>query len=182
MNTSCNSVSDSDMAPQADAQPPDLSWIAAAHPDIQVVYRYWREKCAGRRMPRRADLDPIDLAPYLPSLLLVDVLKPAHILGQPTYVYRLVGTREVAVRGVDPTGKPVAGHSFCPTGTDPLRNYDQVVKSRAPWIDRHEMVSADFTLLDRDKLFLPLSSDDDAVDMILVFTVQEKLVRSRQTL
>lgn len=156
----------------ADA-PRDPDWISETLPEIQAVHRYWKSKCAGRTMPRRADLDPLDLIAYLPSLILVDVLPEA--VGGARYVYRLVGTREVKLRGLDPTGKPVASHSFC-RASDAFANYDQVVASRAPWIDRAEMLSVDATMLDRDKLFLPLSTNGHDVDMILVYSVQERAV------
>lgn len=162
--------------------PADPAWIAETPPDVQAVYRYWKAKCAGRRMPRRADLDPADLVRYLPSVMLVDVLPSERRLGKPSYVYRLAGTREVAVRGFDPTGKPVDSYCFGLSAEAALANYDQVVESRAPWIDPFEMLSADSTILDRETLFLPLSSDGIDVDMILVFSMQEKLVHSSEPL
>ncbi|WP_374655268.1 PAS domain-containing protein [Dongia sp.] len=151
---------------------PDPDWLGEVHPDIVTVYRYWREKAAGRVMPARADIDPADLVRYLPSLMLVDVVPGAE---RPHYTYRLVGTREVAVRGSDPTGKPVATHCFGRSAADAFENYDRVVASRAPRIDRAHLLSFDAMILDGDKLFLPLSGDGLHVDMILVFTVQEKL-------
>ncbi|WP_374310652.1 PAS domain-containing protein [Dongia sp.] len=150
----------------------DPAWLGEVHPDIVAIYRYWRGKAAARPMPSRADLDPADLVPYLPSLMLVDV-EPGP--ERPNYIYRLVGTREVAVRGSDPTGKPVTTHCFGRSLDDALENYDQVVATRAPWIDRAQLLSFDAMILDLDKLFLPLSSDGRAVDIILVYTVQEKL-------
>jgi hypothetical protein len=150
----------------------DPEWLGEVHPDIVAIYRYWRGKAGGRAMPSRADLDPADLVRYLPSLMLVDV---EHGPERPNYVYRLVGTREVAVRGSDPTGKPVTTHCFGRSLDDALENYDQVVATRAPWIDRAQLLSFDAMILDLDKLFLPLSSDGSTVDIILVYTVQEKL-------
>jgi hypothetical protein len=157
-------------APSSNALPPDPDWLGEVHADVQAVYRYWRTKCAGRQMPSRADIDPADLIAYLPSVMLVDV-RPSP----PVYVYRLVGTREVSMRGVDPTGQPVATHSFGLEAAAALSNYDEVVARRAPWIDRAEMLSADGRMLDRDKLFLPLSANGHDVDMILVYSVQEQL-------
>jgi hypothetical protein len=51
-------------------------------------------------MPSRADIDPTEIVPFLPGIMLVDV-----VADERRFVYRLVGTREVAMRGRDPTGK-----------------------------------------------------------------------------
>jgi hypothetical protein len=150
----------------------DPDWVPALHPDAAAVYRYWRERAGARRMPARADIDPADLVRYLPSLMLIDV---DHSGARPNYIYRLVGTREVAVRGNDPTGKSVTTHCFGRSLADALENYDMVVEHRAPRIDLAHLLSFDAMILDRDKLFLPLGLDDHLVDMIMVYSVQEKV-------
>jgi hypothetical protein len=150
----------------------DPDWVERLHPDAVAVYRYWRDRAGARRMPARADIDPADLVRYLPSLMLIDVDRSG---ARPSYIYRLVGTREVAVRGNDPTGKSVNTHSFGHSLADALENYDMVVESRAPRIDLAHLLSFDAMILDRDKLFLPLGRDDRAVDMIMVYSVQEKV-------
>lgn len=152
------------------APPGDPDWLDTLHPDAVSVYRYWRGRAGHRRMPARSDIDPADLVRYLPSLMLVDVDRSC---ARPAYVYRLVGTREVAVRGRDPTGKPVDTHCFGHSLSDALENYDQVVATRAPWIDLAHLLSFDAMILDRDKLFLPLGREDHTVEMIMVYTVQE---------
>jgi len=43
-------------------------------PELQEVRDYWAAKCAGRAMPRRADIDPGELRQHLPYLSLLDVL------------------------------------------------------------------------------------------------------------
>jgi hypothetical protein len=144
------------------------NWLADMPPEIEVLYRYWDDKRGNRRMPRRADLDPADLTPYLPSILLVDVVPDDRL-----YVYRLVGTREVTMRGNDPTGKPVMENTFLDRA-QALRNYDQVVLSKAPHVDATPTTSEDREWLDMETIFLPLSEDDDEVDKILVYTVQKR--------
>lgn len=166
-----------DLAPD-DLGKDDPAWVSVAHADTQAVYRYWKEKRGSRQMPARADIDPADLVPYLPTIMLVDVRPGRSITGGPVYVYRLVGTAEVAVRGNDPTGQPVETHAFGETILDALRNYDQVVNSRAPWFDEFEMLLTEQDVRDGESVFLPLSANGDDVDMILVFSVQEKLVQS----
>lgn len=138
--------------------------------DIQALYRYW-DSCRGARaMPARGDLDPLDMKRFLPGLLLVDVVSDDRL-----YVYRLVGTREVAMRGRDPTGHPVIGNSFCSDPAHALRNYDQVVLSRAPWIDATPHLAVDRSLMSLESIFLPLSSDGIEVDKILVYAAYQSV-------
>lgn len=144
-------------------------WLEAMPDDIQALYFYWDDKRGVRRMPRRGDLDPVDLVPFLPSILLVDVVPDERL-----YVYRLVGTREVTMRGSDPTGKPVMEHSFIDRA-QALRNYDTVVLSKKPHLDATPWVPEDRDWLDMETIFLPLSEDDDEVDKILVYTVQKRV-------
>lgn len=148
----------------------DPEWLPNCAKDIQAVYRYWKGKAGVRKMPARADIDPVDLAPYLSSMLLVDVVPRDNRQEGHTYIYRLVGTREVEMRGHDPTGKPVAGNSL---GHDPeaaLRNYRAVVATKEPLLDHTEQLEVYHSLADLDAIFLPLSSDGVNVDMVLVYT------------
>ncbi len=153
------------------------AWLARCAPDLQAVYAYWKSKAGDRRMPARADIDPAELVPYLPSIMLVDVWPPlegARGSGRHRYVYRLVGTREVAMRGTDPTGQNVETHAF---GQDPglaLRNYDRVVQRAEPLLDQSEELSPDRSMVDLDAIFLPLSDDGIHVNIVLVYTVQER--------
>jgi hypothetical protein len=50
-------------------------------------------------------------------------------------VYRLVGTKEVEIRGRDPTGKSVLDGFFGPSLDDALGCYDTVVRTRRPHYD-----------------------------------------------
>src|SRR5581483_12515303 len=36
------------------------------HPDVLAVRQYWEERRRGRLMPARAEIDPLDLRPFLP--------------------------------------------------------------------------------------------------------------------
>lgn len=168
-----------DPASPQDGFPQAPGWLATAHADTRAVYHYWNRKRGTRAMPTRADIDPADLVPYLPTIMLVDVRPGRSITGGPVYVYRLVGTAEVEVRGQDPTGHPVETHGVGESLLAALGNYDQVYQSRAPWFDTYETLHTDRFIRDGESIFLPLSSNGQEVDMILVFSVQEELVVSQ---
>jgi len=134
--------------------------------DLQPLFGYWNEKRGTRRMPRRADIDPVDIVRLLPGMMIVDV-----VADDRRYVYRLVGTREVEARGRDPTGHPV-GEAFIGSSRERvLANYDRVHLTGRPHIDTGTVVTVQNRLDDSHVIFLPLSEDDQTVTQILVYTV-----------
>jgi hypothetical protein len=134
-------------------------------PGLEPLYRYWDTKRGGRRMPRRADIDPVELVPFLRALMIVDV-----VADDRRYVYRLVGTREVEARGQDPTGRPV-GEAFLGSGKEGVfRNYDRVRATGLPHIDTGTVITTRDRVDDSHVIFLPLSEDDATVSQILVYT------------
>ncbi len=138
---------------------------ATCHADTVTLHRYWREKCRGRRMPSRADLDPVEIpVRLLPGIMLVDVVPDER-----RFVYRLVGTGEVEVRGNDPTGRSVAEGFFGFSLEDALSCYTRVVETRAPFLDAEPFVATNGRYVSEETIFLPLSEDGANVNMILVF-------------
>jgi hypothetical protein len=85
------------------------------------------------------------------------------------YVYRLVGTYEVKVRGTDPTGKSVIDAFLGPSLENVLGCYDAVVASRRPYYDDEKYALPDGRYIDDETLFLPFSDDGLNVNKILVF-------------
>jgi hypothetical protein len=138
--------------------------VAASHPDIRSMVDYWRGKAGIRRMPRRTDIDPGDLKTFLPRITLVDVVPDAR-----RFVYRLVGTEEVASRGNDPTGRSVAEAYFAAAPEESLIYYEYVARHGEPCCFRGDYHAPDGALEKQDVIFLPLSEDGEAVSIILVF-------------
>jgi hypothetical protein len=124
-------------------------------------YEYWLRKGAGRAMPARADIDPLDIPQLLANVFLIDVVP-----GTPRrFRFRLVGTRitelegEMTTRFLD---------EFVPgaAGTAMARHYEDTVEGRIYL--RHETLhwrKRDY--INYDVLLLPLSSDGRTVDMLL---------------
>ncbi|GAB2175447.1 hypothetical protein DLREEDagr8_10050 [Dongia sp. agr-C8] len=138
--------------------------IAASHPDIRAMVDYWRSKAGARRMPRRTDIDPGDIKAFLPRITLVDVVPDAR-----RFVYRLVGTEEVASRGSDPTGRSVAEAFFASSAEESLAYYEYVAQTGEPCCFRGDYRAPDGALEKQDVIFLPLSEDGETVSIILVF-------------
>jgi hypothetical protein len=151
-----------------------LEFLERCHPRVADFYRYWDRKRRGRRMPSRADMQPAEMKPFLPGIVLVAVSRDPLRL-----TYRLVGTREVDYRGFDPTGKDVAT-SFAGSSQDEvLKNYELVIESRSFVYDQDCLLSADHSFQEAGTLLLPLSDDDDAVNMVIVYNHYRLLAPAR---
>lgn len=147
------------------AKPAPFELPASCHPDSRLLHGYWLRAHGGRDLPRRADIDPTDMPRHLlPFLSLVDV-----VADDRRYVYRLMGTGEVQVRGFDPTGKSVFEGFLGADASDAIRQYDLVVATRRPHLDQRQFAPEGARYRTEEIIFLPLSEDGRAVDMIMVF-------------
>lgn len=139
-------------------------------PVLQALYAYWAGKRQGRIMPDRADIDPIEMRPWLGHLMLVELAPPAD------YIYRLYGSAFVDQFKVDMTGQSI--DKLPSQQAELLRaEYDAVVGQRAP-MSRLYTATFDYTSRDKrsawqverswERLVLPLTGGGEAVRMLLV--------------
>lgn len=151
----------------------DIESLKGYGANLQRIYAYWQTKRGSRSMPRRSDVDPTEIPPrLLPGITLVDVVPDVR-----RYVYRLVGTMEAEVRGYDPTGKSVGEAYFGENAEDATECYDLVVETCAPVLDPLPFLERRRGYQGAQSLFLPLSNDDVAVNMIMVFFDPEAVVK-----
>jgi len=139
--------------------------IAASHVSVRAVHDHWRAMAAGRPMPHRADIEPADLKPYLSAMMLVDVVNDGR-----RFVYRLVGTHEVAGRGRDPTGLSVAEAFYAGSVEEALAAYEYVARERRPFCFRDPYVTPDGWDEREDTIYLPLTRDGENVGVIMVYS------------
>ncbi len=142
-----------------------LEFLDRCHAEIAWMYRYWDGKRRGRPMPARQDIEPLEFPRLLPGTLLVDVVADPRC-----YVDRLVGTREALARGEDPTGKPVAETFFGLSRENVLANYDHALEHRSFLYDDDRFQAPGGRYSVEESLFLPLSSDGERLNMIMVYT------------
>jgi hypothetical protein len=129
-------------------------------------------------MPARADIDPVEMPKrLLPGISIVDV-----VADERRYVYRLVGTGDVEVRGNDPTGKSVLEGFFGPSAEDALSCYDKVVETRAALLDPTPFTAPSGKWVNEETLFMPLSDDGVTVNKILVFSYSRDVRRFSETM
>jgi hypothetical protein len=142
--------------------------LTGAPADLLEMYAYWQRKRAGRSMPTRADIDPGEIRRLLPGVLLVDVV---HRPGTPMdFIYRLVGTREVEMRGHDPTGKRVADAFYGESADEVTACYRQVAEQGRPYLDDDCFHLPEQEWSPTASIYLPLSQDGQLVTMVLVYS------------
>jgi len=78
--------------------PERLAWPAVRTPELRRLLQHWHDLKGEQRLPRRADLEPADIAYCLGDIALVEVEAPFRPR------YRLVGTHLAELLGEDPTG------------------------------------------------------------------------------
>jgi len=154
-------------------------WSAATAGDVAVAspitearlreaHDYWRRKAAGRAMPRRADIDPIEIPQLLPDVMLVDVLP------QGRYRYRLIGTENTQAHGINATGRyldeVLPGSEY---KDHVIALYDECVASRRALYSECLFMSLPQRTPERHTkvLFMPLAEDGETVNMVFVMQV-----------
>lgn len=151
-------------------------------PRMDLAYQYWRRKAAGRTMPRRGDIDPVEIPRILPDVMLVDAVEGGR------YRYRLIGTSNAQAQGMNATGRyldeVLPGSEY---KAHVLGLYDECVYARRGLYSECLFLSASRHAPERHTkvLFLPLSEDDHAVNMVFVvqiFLYIEQATRERHFL
>jgi hypothetical protein len=131
-----------------------------SHPRLQELLDYWQDKRGDRAMPRRLDIDPIDLRQMLPNIFLVDVEG-----GGQRFRYRLVGTELTAIMGRELKGAYIDEMPFL-FRKFALPAYAEVISRRAPCYKEINAIEAFFTIRYK-RLMLPLSENGTDISMIL---------------
>ena len=107
----------------------------------------------------------------LPGIQLVDLL-PTPV----EFRYRLVGTREVEMRGFDPTGRPVADGFIGTSVEEVFDNYRSAVAARAPMCTVGSFLKVNDVPVTDISIFLPRSSDGGTVVCVMVYSYQRSLL------
>ncbi len=152
-------------AAQAAALPPPRGEVLfrRCEPEgsLARVLAYWRRRRGGNAMPRRQDIDPVDIPSLLPFVILLDVVG-----DPPRFRKRLVGSGIVQKEGVESTGQ------WLDEGVNPvirdevIRQHVEATRSPAGSCYAVEFTGNDGKLYSYHRLLLPLSSDGEKVDML----------------
>ncbi len=118
---------------------------------LRDIYRYWLGKAGPEDPPARADVDPLDLAKFLPQVFLVEVGPDGRFL------YRVVGTRIAEWSNGDATGRYLEDVTVLYDIEGIRRDFQSVVDARAPRFDLRDAPWFDREFMRYHRLLLPLA-------------------------
>ena len=132
-------------------------------PNARALFAYWRSKAAPGRLPRRCDLDPLDMKCALGHLAVVEVHREPL-----RFRYRLHGASLAALDGFDMTGKWLDDHPM-PEPRQRIHSSWSRAAERGCVIHGFRPCLADIRPRRYEVLVLPLAEDGQTVDKLLVF-------------
>jgi hypothetical protein len=137
--------------------------ILQGEPVLSAVYEFCAARRGGRRLPSRADIDPVDMPRFvLPKLVLLDVFD-----GGARFRWRLTGTEVVNRFGRDTTGRfgeEVLSGDYLAFLTSLTQ---QVCRSQVPVYSHAVFRWKEMRSLTTSRLFVPLGDEASGVTQIL---------------
>ena len=139
---------------------------------LRQLYAYWCERCAGRPMPARTDIDPLDFRYILGNIVLLGVERDPSSAnpgpaGAMRFRVRLQGTKIVQRLGFDLTGRTLddlAMPAFRALITSAVA---EVATEGVPLLRQRNMVM-DNRLLCYEALILPFAGERGTVDTVMI--------------
>jgi hypothetical protein len=142
--------------------------LAINHPKLQRLYDYWVTKRGDRKMPARADLDPLDMVFIIGNIILVDVLGETP----PRFRIRLHGTRLVERAGYELTGKMLDELPVTEFRTLAQQTFAEVATTGEPLQGKRDRI-IDGRFARYETVLMPLSDDGEQVDRLLIGLVYD---------
>jgi hypothetical protein len=131
-------------------------------PRVRQLRDYWLAKRGDRAMPARRDIDPAELKPLLPQLIIADLLhEPLRVR------YRLAGTRICDTFGFNIAGRWLHELDVTSDVAFWTAQYARMVATRAPVHGRTTGSQRTVEVFRADWALFPLSSDGVSVDQSL---------------
>jgi hypothetical protein len=130
---------------------------------IRTAKAYWQRIRAGDALPRRCDLDPVEIPKLLPHVMLVDVL--ADPLD---FAFRLIGSEIDAIISRCCHGRRFSTIQHMAPGNKVWADYETVVRTREPLTGAVDYVGADRHVRGVRHCLMPLSADGERVTMLFV--------------
>ncbi len=124
-------------------------------PRLAKFLAHWSSIAGDRRLPTRADLDPIDVPDLLPFIFLVEVLPGLPI----DFVYRLIGSDIVANTARSHVGRRLSEIAHEGTQGRLIELYREALERRMPCFHRLDYKSGLGPCSQYDVLVVPLGNE-----------------------
>jgi len=140
----------------------------ADDPLFQAFYAYWDSKRGGRSLPRRKDIDPLEIPELLGH---INVIKVHRARGSLRFQYTLWGTFITDLYGDDFTGR-FLDEIILPVGVDRVAAaFEQTVATGQPHFWRVPVPCGIRRYASNRRLLLPLSEDDETVTHMIAMMI-----------
>jgi hypothetical protein len=140
----------------------ETSYDYRSDPVLGQVLDYWDSRRAGRAMPTRRDIDPIEIRQALPHLQIIELVD-----GGARFRYRLVGTALVTAFGKEYTGKFLDELFSGERLAFAQMVYRTVCVTKQPVFLRNRYNTTKDVGMVANRLYLPLGTDEGGVNFIL---------------
>lgn len=151
--------------------------LDSATPRLRLAFDYWAAKRGSRPMPSRADLEPAEMKPLLPYVVLMDVLRDPRPDWPFDFRYRLIGTVTDAMMNARYTGKWMSELPHQQPGGRLWQSLSHVTTTGQPQINRVPYVGPHKDFMSVVDLVMPLSADGAHVNML--FCIVDFVPRER---
>jgi hypothetical protein len=151
--------------PPTEAVGQEIGLESISSPIVHAGLDYWRDKCAGRRFPSRADIHPAEIKKLLPHIILAKVLDDGR-----DFEFKVVGQSMAAAHGINPINWRVSDLDREMPGATAtvMRVYRIAHTTRRPYASRGTLKHFDRSYRSFESLILPLGPDERTVDHIFV--------------
>lgn len=131
--------------------------------ELQKIYRFWKQKAGDRLAPARADIDVPELRPWLPHVLLADLIE-----GDKDIRFRVIGTWIADQVGRDDTGKTLSEIDRGERSREILEEYRRAARDVLPYraCGTFFAESGAKEYIQAERLLLPFSSDGISCDKV----------------
>lgn len=130
--------------------------------DLSELLSMWHARCKAGRLPARAAFDPVDMRTFLGRIVIFDVVGTP-----PRFRFRLVGTDWVKQFGFDPTNTFVEDFPRVPSRGFITDILTRTATERVPLMVRRSVI-INSEYFRYGMLLLPLASDGQEIDMIMI--------------
>ncbi|HEY4134923.1 MAG TPA: PAS domain-containing protein [Alphaproteobacteria bacterium] len=161
----------SDPSPPGQApQPQDAAREQAlSDPKIRKVYDYWTSKCRDGALPKRSDIDAVDIYDCLSVIMMLDVVD-----GGSDFRIRLAGSQIE-----DAHDRPLKGAMVSSLGQGAdmaavLARLQRLVATRCPDFHSTSLAMVGRSFIEFDRVALPLAEDGQTVTHVLCCYAQKQ--------
>lgn len=135
-------------------------------PRFRAFFDYWLSKAPPGRLPGRQHIDPVEMKPFLPYVVLFDVVRPEG--GGYRFRHRLIGTHAGVLFGAITPGSYADEFAYPEQyARQFLPEMKAIVETHAPDYAERTMPVMVENFIRFCRLKLPLAADGETVDIII---------------